>query len=88
MVPIRPHEMVYRGLPKSWPCFTPKGLYFVSYVLCITHLLHQVFPDNEVKKGLLTMQLKRLRETQEQLQWPSDSNDLPIVTWDTCKSGS
>lgn len=30
------------------------------------------------------MQLKRLRETQESLLWPSDSNDLPVVDWEEC----
>jgi stearoyl-CoA desaturase (delta-9 desaturase) len=29
------------------------------------------------------MQLKRLRETQESLAWPSDSNDLPVISWDS-----
>jgi stearoyl-CoA desaturase (delta-9 desaturase) len=44
-----------------------------------------VFPDNEVRKGVLTMQLKRLRQTQEGLAWPTDSNDLPVISWDSCK---
>jgi hypothetical protein len=43
-----------------------------------------VFPDNEVRKGQLTMQLKYLREAQEQLAWPSDNNDLPVISWDSC----
>ena len=30
------------------------------------------------------MQLKKLKETQDSLAWPTDSNDLPIVTWETC----
>jgi hypothetical protein len=38
-----------------------------------------------VRKGQLTMQLKRLRETQEKLAWPSDSNDLPVISWDSCE---
>lgn len=29
------------------------------------------------------MQLKKLRETQEHLSWPSDSNDLPIISWES-----
>lgn len=29
------------------------------------------------------MQLKKLRETQEHLTWPSDSNDLPVISWDS-----
>ncbi|KII86799.1 hypothetical protein PLICRDRAFT_665329 [Plicaturopsis crispa FD-325 SS-3] len=41
----------------------------------------KVFPDNEVQKGQLTMQLKKLRCTQDALEWPSDSNDLPVITW-------
>jgi stearoyl-CoA desaturase (delta-9 desaturase) len=41
----------------------------------------KVFPDNEVRKGQLTMQLKRLRQTQENLAWPADSNDLPVISW-------
>ncbi|KAJ6468120.1 hypothetical protein C8R47DRAFT_809047 [Mycena vitilis] len=43
----------------------------------------KVFPENEICKGELTMQLKRLRETQESLAWPSDSHDLPVISWDS-----
>lgn len=43
----------------------------------------QTFPDNEVRKGELTMQLKKLRETQDHLVWPADSNDLPVISWDS-----
>ena len=32
------------------------------------------------------MELKRLRETQEKLSWPSDNNDLPIINWESCES--
>ena len=49
-------------------------------------VLRQTFPDNEVRKGQLTMQLKRLRETQEGLVWAPDSNELPIISWDSCMS--
>ena len=31
------------------------------------------------------MELKKLKETQEKLAWPSDSNDLPIISWESCK---
>jgi len=40
------------------------------------------FPDNEVRKGELTMQLKRLRKEQDSLVWPQDSNELPVISWD------
>jgi hypothetical protein len=45
----------------------------------------QVFPENEVRKGQLTMELKKLKETQEKLAWPSDSNDLPVISWESCE---
>ena len=47
-----------------------------------------MFPDNEVRKGQLTMELKKLRETQEKLTWPSDNSDLPIISWESCKYSS
>ena len=43
-----------------------------------------MFPDNEVRKGQLTMELKKLRETQENLTWPSDNSDLPVISWESC----
>ncbi|KAF5318710.1 hypothetical protein D9619_010636 [Psilocybe cf. subviscida] len=51
-----------------------------------THL--KVFPENEVRKGQLTMELKKLKETQEKLAWPSDSNDLPVVSWESFQEQS
>lgn len=45
----------------------------------------KVFPDNEVKKGQLTMQLKRLRETQEVLSWAPELDNLPIISWESCE---
>jgi len=48
----------------------------------------KTFPDNEVSKGVLTMKLKKLRETQENLGWPKDSNDLPVVNWETFQAQS
>ncbi len=48
----------------------------------------KVFPDNEVRKGQLTMELKRLRVTQEKLAWPTSSDDLPVISYESCKSFS
>ncbi|KAE9393879.1 delta 9-fatty acid desaturase [Gymnopus androsaceus JB14] len=48
----------------------------------------KVFPDNEVRKGQLTMELKKLRATQEKLAWPSDSDDLPVISWESFTSQS
>lgn len=49
----------------------------------LTSSSRQVFPDNEVRKGQLTMQLKRLRQTQEGLAWPQENNNLPIISWES-----
>jgi stearoyl-CoA desaturase (delta-9 desaturase) len=48
-----------------------------------THL--RAFPENEVKKGQLTMELKKLRGTQDRLNWPQDSNELPVISWESCE---
>ncbi|KAF8551038.1 cytochrome b5, partial [Imleria badia] len=42
----------------------------------------QTFSDNEVEKGELTVQLRRLRQKQEALSWPSEKPDLPVITWE------
>ncbi|KAI0058134.1 hypothetical protein BV25DRAFT_1902258 [Artomyces pyxidatus] len=74
------------SMPRSaalveWYQYDPtKWLIWVcSKVGLASHL--KVFPDNEVAKGQLTMQLKRLREKQDGLQWPEDVSNLPIVSW-------
>ncbi|KAF9003440.1 delta 9-fatty acid desaturase protein [Cyathus striatus] len=65
----------YQYDPTKWFIWTMKKLGLASHL--------KVFPDNEVRKGQLTMQLKKLRATQDHLVWPTDSNDLPVVTWDS-----
>jgi stearoyl-CoA desaturase (Delta-9 desaturase) len=34
------------------------------------------------------MELKKLRQNQEDLHWPQDSNDLPVVDWETFQTQS
>jgi stearoyl-CoA desaturase (delta-9 desaturase) len=51
-----------------------------------THL--KMFPDNEIQKGQLTMELKKLRSKQDGLEWPMDSNDLPVISWDSFQEQS
>ncbi|KAL0958430.1 hypothetical protein HGRIS_000572 [Hohenbuehelia grisea] len=70
----------YQYDPTKWFIWTMQKLRLASHL--------KVFPDNEVKKGQLTMQLKRLRQTQENLAWPQDSNDLPVVDWDSFQEQS
>jgi stearoyl-CoA desaturase (delta-9 desaturase) len=48
-----------------------------------THL--RVFPSNEIEKGALTMKLKEFKKVQDSLTWPIPSEQLPVVSWETCK---
>ncbi|KAF6757738.1 delta 9-fatty acid desaturase protein [Ephemerocybe angulata] len=70
----------YQYDPTKWFIATMKMLGFASHL--------KTFPDNEVRKGQLTMELKKLHRTQEKLEWPSDSNDLPVISWDSYQEQS
>lgn len=48
-----------------------------------THL--RVFPSNEIEKGALTMKLKELQRLQNSLTWPVPSEQLPVISWETCE---
>ncbi|KAJ7262041.1 delta 9-fatty acid desaturase protein [Mycena rebaudengoi] len=72
--------MDYRNAIKWYQYDPTKWLIWIFQKLGLASHL-RVFPDNEVRKGQFTMQLKRLRETQESLVWPPDSNDLPVINW-------
>ncbi|KAJ7135864.1 delta 9-fatty acid desaturase protein [Mycena epipterygia] len=74
--------MDYRNAIKWYQYDPTKWFIWVCQKLGLASHL-KVFPDNEIRKGQLTMELKRLRETQEGLSWPSDSNDLPVISWDS-----
>jgi stearoyl-CoA desaturase (delta-9 desaturase) len=79
--------MDYRNAIK-WYQYDPTKwfIWVCSQLGLASHL--RVFPDNEVLKGQLTMQLKKLRATQEHLEWPSESNDLPVVSWESYQEQS
>ncbi|KAF8893954.1 delta 9-fatty acid desaturase protein [Infundibulicybe gibba] len=64
----------YQYDPTKWFIWGCKQLGLASHL--------KVFPDNEVRKGQLTMHMKKLREMQDDLAWPED-NDLPVVSWET-----
>lgn len=32
------------------------------------------------------MQLKRLREIQDNISWPENVEDLPVISWQSCTS--
>jgi len=42
----------------------------------------KTFPENEIKKGVHNMKLKALNNEAKEIKWPTDSNDLPVVSWD------
>ncbi|KIJ61753.1 hypothetical protein HYDPIDRAFT_115572 [Hydnomerulius pinastri MD-312] len=46
----------------------------------------KTFSDNEIRKGELTMELRQLRKKQDELNWPSQNNDLPVVSWASYQS--
>ena len=45
----------------------------------------RVFPENEINKGELAMQLKKLKKVQDNIRWPIQVDDLPIVSWEKCE---
>lgn len=68
----------YQYDPTKWFIATMKFLGLASHL--------KVFPENEVKKGQLTMELKKLNQKSVDLQWPTSSDHLPIISWESCKS--
>lgn len=71
--------MDYRNAIKSYQYDPTKWvIWTLAQFGLASHL--KTFPDNEVRKGQLTMQLKKLREVQDQLAWPIEQ-DLPIISW-------
>ncbi|KAG6868642.1 hypothetical protein C0993_012686 [Termitomyces sp. T159_Od127] len=79
--------MDYRNAIKWYQYDPTKWFIWVAEKLGLASHL-KVFPDNEVRKGQLTMQLKKLRETQEELRWPSNSDDLPVISWESFQEQS
>jgi len=73
--------MDYRNAIK-WYQYDPTKWFIVAMqkLGLASHL--KAFPENEVKKGQLTMELKKLKSKSDKIEWPKDSNDLPVVSWD------
>jgi stearoyl-CoA desaturase (delta-9 desaturase) len=83
----------YQYDPTKWVIWSLSKLGLASHLkvcrprLSVYHSLtyhFQTFPENEVRKGQLTMQLKRLREVQDTIQWSADTSDLPVINWESC----
>ena len=77
--------MDYRNAIK-WYQYDPTKWFIavMKFVGLASHL--KVFPENEIKKGQLTMELKKLNQKSVGLNWPTSSDDLPIISWESCKS--
>lgn len=79
--------MDYRNAIKWWQYDPTKWFITVcAWLGLASHL--KSFPDNEVKKGELTMQLKRLRAKQDGIIWPIDNERLPVVSWEAFQQQS
>ena len=67
----------YQYDPTKWLIATMKLFGLASHL--------KVFPENEIKKGQLTMQLKKLNQKSVDVQWPTSSDHLPVISWECCK---
>ncbi|KAI0366213.1 hypothetical protein BV20DRAFT_1002769 [Pilatotrama ljubarskyi] len=43
----------------------------------------RVFPENEISKAELTMEMKKMKAVQDRIRWPARTEELPIVSWET-----
>lgn len=79
--------MDYRNAIK-WYQYDPTKWFIVACqtIGLASHL--KTFPENEISKGQLTMKLKALRADQDRFSWPTDSADLPVITWDSFQEQS
>ncbi|KAI0052619.1 delta 9-fatty acid desaturase protein [Auriscalpium vulgare] len=79
--------MDYRNAVR-WYQYDPTKWFIALCSLCglASHL--KKFPDGEIKKGELTMQLKQLKREQDGLVKPVDSTALPVVDWETFQEQS
>lgn len=75
----------YRNAIKFYQYDPTKWLIkFLSY-FGITHHLKK-FPENEIKKGQIIMKQKRLEEEKGKINWGKPLDELPIYTFEECKS--
>ncbi|PWN44028.1 putative stearoyl-CoA desaturase [Ceraceosorus guamensis] len=73
--------MDYRNAVQ-WYQYDPTK-WFISAMQAVGLASHlKVFPDNEVRKGRVAMQLQKLHAEQAALTWPKHSNNLPVISWD------
>ncbi|KAL5508568.1 OLE1_2 [Sanghuangporus vaninii] len=79
--------MDYRNAVK-WYQYDPTKwmIWALSHLRLASHL--QRFPENEIRKGQLAMSLKKLKVEQDSISWPTKSDDLPVISWESFKEES
>lgn len=45
----------------------------------------RVVSTDVIEMGALSMALKRLKKTQDDISWPPTPDELPVVSWETCE---
>ncbi|GAA5980587.1 hypothetical protein JCM5350_004357 [Sporobolomyces pararoseus] len=71
----------YRNAIKAFQYDPTKWFIWVAYKLGLASQL-KTFPDNEIRTGQLAMQMKKISKEAEEINWPTSSNHLPVLTWD------
>ncbi|KAF9028931.1 delta 9-fatty acid desaturase protein, partial [Hymenopellis radicata] len=73
--------MDYRNAIK-WYQYDPTKWFIALCETCglANHL--RMFSSNEIMKGALTMQLKKLKYIQDSLEWPTPLRQLPVFSWE------
>lgn len=51
-----------------------------SFLSLATNL--KMFSENEINKGILTMELKRMKKVQDKLVWPRKADELAVWSWE------
>ncbi|KAI0643629.1 hypothetical protein C8Q79DRAFT_1012205 [Trametes meyenii] len=74
--------MDYRNARKWYQYDPTKWFIRLCSALGLASHLH-VFPENEISKGELSMELKRLKQVQDRIRWPVKAEELPVVSWET-----
>ena len=77
--------MDYRGTFKTFQYDPTKWFICLWEKLGWAHGL-QRFSANEIRKGRLAMETKQLLNFQNSLDWGKKREDLPVITWEECKS--
>ncbi|KAG6374220.1 delta 9-fatty acid desaturase protein [Boletus reticuloceps] len=77
--------MDYRNGIKWYQYDPTKWLIWLCHKVGLASHL-KIFSENEILKGEITMELKRLREKQDALTWPHPGSSLPVLSWASYQS--